>query len=270
MSILTHFPSKVFLLLVLKGRFCSSFSSIRYFFTTNSNIHSSSLQSLTFKQSGIIKQKRYRIGQNTNIIMKQTKITTTATEDDNNDINPKKDQQKHEDQQLIFGKFKISPSQIFYTSPTKLSAAIVNLRPIVPGHVLIIPKRIVPKVSQLDTDEYIDLWQTVRLVQSMLEKHYNAQGFNIAIQDGKVAGQSVAHVHVHILPRVVNDFERNDDIYDELELWAPTVTLVKMKQDEKEINGNGLHVPDDNDRKDRTMQDMEDEAVIYRNLLVAL
>ena len=171
------------------------------------------------------------------------------------------------DEQLIFGKFKISPEQIFYISPTNLSAAIVNLRPIVPGHVLIIPKRIVPKVSELNTDEYLDLWNSVRTVQNMLEKQYSAQGFNIAIQDGKVAGQSVPHVHVHILPRVVGDFERNDDVYDELEDWAPTDDIALKKKTEKAKAGNQLDVPDDDDRKDRTIEEMNNEASIYRSLL---
>lgn len=168
---------------------------------------------------------------------------------------------------LIFGKFKISPEQIFYNSPTNLSAAIVNLRPIVPGHVLIIPKRIVSKISQLDRAEYSDLWDTVRTVQNMLEGHYAAQGFNIAIQDGRAAGQSVPHVHVHILPRMTNDFERNDDVYDRLEEWAPNDELASKKLEEKERNGNNLNVPDDEDRKDRTMKEMEDEATLYRSLL---
>mmetsp|Transcript_12194 Transcript_12194/g.22857 ORF Transcript_12194/g.22857 Transcript_12194/m.22857 type:complete len:288 (+) Transcript_12194:1882-2745(+) len=166
-------------------------------------------------------------------------------------------------QALIFGKFKISPSQIFYKSPSDLTAAIVNLRPIVPGHVLVIPKRIVAKLSDLTNDEYDDLWRSVRIVQSVLEKHYNAGGFNVSVQDGRVAGQSVPHVHVHILPRQKGDFERNDDVYDKLEEWAPTIELSEdKKKDQVELD-----VPEDDDRKDRTMEMMENESMLYRALL---
>lgn len=159
---------------------------------------------------------------------------------------------------MLFGKFKIQPSQIFFRS--SLSAAIVNLRPIVPGHVLVIPKRVVPRLSDLKTIEYQDLWTSVRLVQEALEKHYSAGGFNVAVQDGKVSGQSVPHVHVHLLPRVECDFERNDDIYDHLQEWAPTDELQQQKKQQV------LEVPDDNQRYDRTLQQMEEESEKYRKL----
>ncbi len=164
---------------------------------------------------------------------------------------------------LLFGKFRISKSQIFYRSPSGLSAAIVNLRPIVPGHVLVIPIRVVQTLSDLTDDEYNDLWRSVRRIQNALKEHYGAGGFNVAVQDGKVAGQSVPHVHVHILPRKADDFERNDDIYDHLEDWAPTESMSKEKRENKVE----LDVPEDEDRKDRTMKMMEDECLIYKTLL---
>jgi len=175
-----------------------------------------------------------------------------------NDTNNNKSQSHRQ-----FGQFQISSSQIFYESPSNLTAAIVNLRPIVQGHVLVIPTRVVPKISGLNSDEYDDLWRSVRCVQKMLEDHYNAGGFNVAVQDGVVAGQSVNHVHVHILPRVSGDFERNDDIYDELNDWAPTDELCVAKVE----RGVQLEVQEDEDRKSRTMKEMEDEASVYRSLL---
>jgi bis(5'-adenosyl)-triphosphatase len=100
---------------------------------------------------------------------------------------------------FYFGSFLLNPSQIFFES--SLSLAIVNLKPIVPGHVLVLPKRVIPRLSQLTNDEHSDLFHSVRIVSSALEPYYSADAFNIAVQDGKEAGQSVYHVHVHILPR---------------------------------------------------------------------
>ena len=160
---------------------------------------------------------------------------------------------------LMFGKFVINASQIFYRSPSNLSAAIVNLKPIVPGHVLVISTRVVPRLNQLTSEEYDDLFRTVRVVQNKIEKHYGAESSNVAIQDGISAGQSVFHVHVHILPRISGDFERNDDVYDELEAWDPSSSgnrkVVKR-----------LEVADDNDRKPRTMEQMEEETELYKSL----
>lgn len=140
-----------------------------------------------------------------------------------------------------------------------MSAAFVNLRPIVPGHVLVVSNRVVPRISELYDDEYADLWKSVRLVQAMLTKHYNATAFNVAVQDGRSAGQSVPHVHVHILPRIEGDFARNDDVYDELQDWAPRIGDSDRTPK--------LEVPEDEYRTDRTPEQMADEAAIYKMLL---
>lgn len=158
---------------------------------------------------------------------------------------------------MRFGQFVIASNHIFYRSP--LSAAFVNLRPIVPGHVLVVPRRVVVRLQDLTNDEYRDIWQSVRDIQSMLQNHYDATGFNVAVQDGRSAGQSVPHVHVHILPRVEGDFERNDDVYDEMEAWTP--------RDELKQSPPSLDVPEDKDRKDRTPEQMEEEAATYRKLM---
>lgn len=48
----------------------------------------------------------------------------------------------------------------------------------------------------------------------MVESHYKAGALNLAIQDGELAGQTVPHVHIHILPRQSGDFKNNDDVYE--------------------------------------------------------
>jgi bis(5'-adenosyl)-triphosphatase len=165
---------------------------------------------------------------------------------------------------MRFGRFKIPSSHIFYQ--TKLSAAFVNLRPIVPGHVLIMPQRIVARMEDLSEDEYLDMWKSVRNVQKILTIQYHATAFNVAVQDGRAAGQSVPHVHVHILPRKAGDFERNDDVYDELEAWAPRADDDDVMPKQRTT----IEVPKDEDRVDRTPEIMAEEAATYRNLLESL
>jgi bis(5'-adenosyl)-triphosphatase len=177
------------------------------------------------------------------------------------------------DGSLLFGRFRISSTQIFYRSQSGLSFAFVNLRPIVQGHVLVCPTRVVPKLEHLDTQEFTDLWLCVKRVQLMLRQVYFPNftddehirfGFNVAVQDGQAAGQSVPHVHVHILPRSHGDFAQNDSIYDELADWAPRLDMVQWKQNHG-LGSGSIHVPEDDKRPERTMQEMETEASIYRN-----
>lgn len=166
-------------------------------------------------------------------------------------------QQEQEASVTRFGKFVIDDSSVFYN--TAGTAAFVNLRPIVPGHVLVISKRVAARLQDLNSVEYTELWNTVRIVQQVLQQHYCCAAFNVAVQDGRAAGQSVPHVHVHILPRYNGDLERNDDVYDALEHWAPRPELKQPVQ--------RLDVPEHEERRDRTLQEMADEAAVYRKLL---
>ncbi|KAI3370528.1 hypothetical protein L3Q82_025290, partial [Scortum barcoo] len=81
--------------------------------------------------------------------------------------------------------------------------------------VLVCPLRTVERFRDLRPDEVADLFSTTQRVANLVEKHFNATSLTISIQDGPEAGQTVKHVHVHVLPRKVGDFERNDSIYDE-------------------------------------------------------
>ena len=91
-----------------------------------------------------------------------------------------------------FGANDIHVDTVFYRTP--LSFAFVNLRPIVPGHLLVSPVRSVERLKDLSPAETTDLWQTVRKVSVAAEKLFNASSLNVACQDGPFAGQSVPHV----------------------------------------------------------------------------
>ena len=101
---------------------------------------------------------------------------------------------------IMFGPHSIPiRNQVFYKS--NLSFALVNLKPLQAGHVLVCPLRSVDRIRDLHEDEINDLAKSVLKVRAMLYEQYGALGFNIGIQDGKAAGQSVPHVHVHLIPR---------------------------------------------------------------------
>ena len=116
-----------------------------------------------------------------------------------------------------FYTFIVTP-QVFYSTAT--SFAFVNIRPLLPGHVLVSPIRPVARLSELTDAEAADLFVTVKRVGRMLERIYQASALTIPLQDGFDAGQSVPHLHVHLLPRLPSDLDHEggpDAIYDRLE-----------------------------------------------------
>ena len=116
-----------------------------------------------------------------------------------------------------FHTFNVTPQVFYHTSS---SFAFVNIRPLLPGHVLVSPVRSVARLSELTDAEAADLFVTVKRVGRMLERVYKASALTIPLQDGFDAGQSVPHVHVHLLPRHPSDLDHEggpDAIYDRLE-----------------------------------------------------
>ncbi|XP_054819211.1 bifunctional bis(5'-adenosyl)-triphosphatase/adenylylsulfatase FHIT-like [Prosopis cineraria] len=150
-----------------------------------------------------------------------------------------------------FGPYKIHQSEVFYS--THLSYAMVNLRPLLPGHVLICPKREVKRFVDLTAEETSDLWLMAQKVGGQLENYHKASSLTFAIQDGPQAGQTVPHVHIHVVPRISGDFEKNDEIYDALD------------QKEKELKQK---LDLDKERKDRSLEEMAREAEEYRKLFL--
>ena len=78
---------------------------------------------------------------------------------------------------------------------------LANWIPIVPGACMIIPKRHVARVSELNADELVEFGDVVKRVQNAFQKVYNTSDMLLCAQDGINAGQTVFHVHFHALPR---------------------------------------------------------------------
>ncbi|MEK6886421.1 MAG: HIT domain-containing protein [Nanoarchaeota archaeon] len=77
--------------------------------------------------------------------------------------------------------------------------------PIVPGHVLVCPKRCVATVEELKADEIVDVFDILFRMKKAMHKTFGAEGYNYAWNEGKLAGQSVPHFQMHILPRKEGD-----------------------------------------------------------------
>lgn len=86
-----------------------------------------------------------------------------------------------------------------------LSIAIADRYPVTEGHTLVIPRRHVASFFDLTADEQLDLLKVATRAREILLGCTDADGFNLGINDGENAGQTVMHVHLHLIPRRVGD-----------------------------------------------------------------
>ena len=77
--------------------------------------------------------------------------------------------------------------------------------PVSEGHCLIIPKRHVGSIDELDDMELKDLYTVLHQTKILLIETYLPDGFNIGINEGEAAGQTIEHLHIHLIPRYEGD-----------------------------------------------------------------
>lgn len=98
--------------------------------------------------------------------------------------------------------------------------------PISPGHTLVIPHRHVGSFFELDSDERDSLLALLEESKHRLDKEFKPNGYNIGINDGPSAGQTVPHLHIHLIPRYNGDQEDPRGgvrwiIPEKAKYWAP-------------------------------------------------
>ena len=90
---------------------------------------------------------------------------------------------------------------------SKHSIAILDRYPVSTGHTLVIPKRHIKSYFDLTQDEVDELWDSVKNVKETLDYMYEPDGYNIGINIGEAAGQTIPHCHIHVIPRYNGDVE---------------------------------------------------------------
>jgi diadenosine tetraphosphate (Ap4A) HIT family hydrolase len=79
--------------------------------------------------------------------------------------------------------------------------------PASPGHFLVMPHRHVSDYFDINDEEREELWKLVGEGKTMADTKHNPDGYNIGINVGKWAGQSIPHLHIHVIPRYQGDVE---------------------------------------------------------------
>ncbi|TNV82802.1 hypothetical protein FGO68_gene11442 [Halteria grandinella] len=118
---------------------------------------------------------------------------------------------------IKFGHIQINPNFLFMNRDRVFAMVVHN--PIKEGHILVCPKSQKARYRELDTQELFELSLTVQFLTKFLQKKYNTDSATVTIQEGSGAGQTINHLHVHIIPRRPGDFKNNDDIYGLLETF---------------------------------------------------
>jgi len=87
-----------------------------------------------------------------------------------------------------------------------LCSAFMDIQPVTPGHVLVVPHRHVPNVSDLDQEEGARIfWVAQRLATALRQSGLRCEGVNFFLADGEAAGQEVFHTHLHVFLRYQGD-----------------------------------------------------------------
>ncbi|KAG6015426.1 hypothetical protein E4U54_003502 [Claviceps lovelessii] len=179
-----------------------------------------------------------------------------------------------------FGPFEVT-NQVFLTTPH--SFALVNLKPLVPGHILVCPLQPHRRLTDLSPAETADLFSAVQRTQKMLARRYFPDprdllsgSFTVAVQDGPEAGQTVPHLHVHVIPRTANDVGANPDaLYARMAGEEGNVGGALWDRDHecgcedarRPAAGGAMAPIEDAARVARTAEDMQREAELYREVL---
>lgn len=100
-----------------------------------------------------------------------------------------------------------SPSTGEIVLSNSLCYARYDRYPVSPGHILIIPFRHVSAFFDLTPEEQQQAWELVFKAKEKITLERQPDGFNIGVNVGEPAGQTVMHVHIHLIPRYTGDME---------------------------------------------------------------
>jgi diadenosine tetraphosphate (Ap4A) HIT family hydrolase len=88
---------------------------------------------------------------------------------------------------------------------TEHAIAFADAYPVSDGHTLVIPRKHVSSIYELTADEQSAVWSLVADVRNRLLTGLKPDAFNIGVNDGVAAGQTIEHAHVHVIPRRKGD-----------------------------------------------------------------
>ena len=93
----------------------------------------------------------------------------------------------------------------YYLAENEFFYAIQDKYPVAKGHTLIVSKRHCDTFFDLNPEEVLALQEITIRIKKELDVHYSSEAYNLAMNCGAAAGQSIGHFHLHIIPRKASD-----------------------------------------------------------------
>ena len=90
-------------------------------------------------------------------------------------------------------------------SQSRLGFVLRDAYPVSPGHALVVPRRHFASFFEATSDERAELLQLLDEARAIVDKDMHPAGYNIGINEGAAGGQTVFHLHIHLIPRYVGD-----------------------------------------------------------------
>ena len=119
-------------------------------------------------------------------------------------INDSSQKESCDSKTCVFCNIKKRDSKLLLLD-TKHSFIQANKIPYGGGHLLVIPKRHINTITDLTSEERKDIFNLLDLATYVLDLYFKPEGYNIGCSVGQVAGESIHHLHFHVLPRFLGD-----------------------------------------------------------------
>ncbi|MGD2130165.1 MAG: HIT family protein [Lysobacterales bacterium] len=89
----------------------------------------------------------------------------------------------------------------------ELAFAHYDTYPVSEGHCLLIPRRHFAEYFDATAEEKLAIWELLDEVKPIIDQRFSPDGYNVGVNVGRAAGQSIPHLHIHVIPRYVGDVE---------------------------------------------------------------
>ncbi|MGZ3768678.1 MAG: HIT family protein [Bdellovibrio sp.] len=108
--------------------------------------------------------------------------------------------------QTVFEKVISGEYEGSFVYKDEVCVAFMDLHPLNDGHVLVVPRKPVEKLTSLDAETATHIFAVAqRILKAIENSGIKTEGANLFLSDGEAAGQDVPHIHLHIVPRYSGD-----------------------------------------------------------------